>query len=373
MAQLDVSIQNLIHRKKELENYDYIIHQVMQTDVSSDVDFQRKFKYIYKIRRNAEWRNAYYDFFEENKNNSVINFEFILRNLFDLTGRIEASFASKMLAAIKPEMPIWDSIVLSKLQIKPSQNPDKQKRLNETVEIYSWIHSLYSSFIQTSEASKFIQAFDEAFPEYTGFSIVKKIDFIIWGSGDSNPLERELMSNNITALKTSSRKKKRIKSKEKIPSDRLPDAAGYALIEANKWSDVVSFLNQSNGHFDEQICVLAMLATELYLKAVFMKKGIQEIGHDISNLYEKLNANEKRMLKKGIKPNRFVFSSLTEHYLHFETFEEELDYVSKDFVDLRYNYETFNSGYPVFILTEFILPLMENSRKLAKKIVLGKE
>lgn len=39
MAQLDSAIENLIRRKKDLENYDYIIRQYKTTDISTDLDF----------------------------------------------------------------------------------------------------------------------------------------------------------------------------------------------------------------------------------------------------------------------------------------------------------------------------------------------
>ena len=187
MALLDSSIDNLTRRKKDLANYDYIIRQIRQTDISADDSFQRKFTYFYKIRRKAEWRKAYYELFEENKYNSDVSFEMILRSIYHQTGQIEASFASKMFAALNPERPIWDSIVLSKLRIKPSRNPDKQKRLQDTVEIYDLIVGWYERFLQSDEAKEFIQKFDSAFPDYVGFSEVKKIDFLIWGSGDSDP------------------------------------------------------------------------------------------------------------------------------------------------------------------------------------------
>jgi len=253
MAQLDSAIENLIRWKKDLENYDYIIRQYKTTDISTDLDFQRKYTYFYKIRRNAEWRKKYYAFFEKSKYNSDINFEFILRSIFELTGRIEASFASKLLATIKPEMPIWDSIVLSKLHIKPSQNPDQQERLKETIAIYGSICSWYNRFQLTDENRDFISAFDAAFPDFTHFSRVKKIDFLIWGSKDSEMFDVGLLSNNITAQKKELREQKHV-----ISDDEMPHAAQYALIEADNWFNIVLLINKSSKGFDQQICVLSM-------------------------------------------------------------------------------------------------------------------
>lgn len=92
-----------------------------------------------------------------------------------------------MLATLKPEMPIWDSIVLSKLGIKPCQSLNKETRLLKTVGIYDSIVAWYETFNLSPEAQRFVEAFDRAFPEFKGFSKMKKIDFLIWGSGDTDP------------------------------------------------------------------------------------------------------------------------------------------------------------------------------------------
>ena len=186
MTGLDASIANLERRRKDLENYSYIINTCRRTNISSDEAFQRKFTYFYRVRRNSTWRQAYYGLFEENKESENITFESILRAIFERTGKIEASFASKMLATLKPEMPIWDSIVLSKLGIKPSQSQDKKTRLLKTVGIYDSIVAWYEAFYQGPDAQRFVEAFDRAFPEFNGFSKMKKIDFLIWGSGDAD-------------------------------------------------------------------------------------------------------------------------------------------------------------------------------------------
>ena len=178
MTGLDSSIANLERRRKDLDSYSFIINTFRCTDVSIDESFQRKFTYFYRVRRNVTWRQAYYCLFEDNKENGIVTFESILRAIFERTGRIEASFASKMLSTLKPEMPIWDSIVLSKLGLKPCQSQDKEKRLSKTVEIYNDIVTWYDAFNRSSEAQRFVESFDRAFPEFRYFSKMKKIDFM---------------------------------------------------------------------------------------------------------------------------------------------------------------------------------------------------
>ena len=190
MAGLDSSIANLERRRKDLGRYSVIINECRCTDVSGDDSFQRKFTYFYRLRRNGTWRQVYYRLFEDYKENGSATFESILRSIYERTGRIEASFASKMLATLKPEMPIWDSIVLSKLDLKPCMSQDKEKRLQKTVEIYNSIVAWYDDFNRSPDAQRFVQEFDRAFPEFISFSKMKKIDFLIWGSGDADPFAK---------------------------------------------------------------------------------------------------------------------------------------------------------------------------------------
>ena len=190
------AIENLENRKKDVENYSDIMKRVWDVDVSSDVNFQRKFTHFYRLRRNDEFRKEYYILFEKCKSKPDLSFEFILRDIFEKTGRIEASFSSKMLATINPDMPIWDSIVLSKLNMKPGAYQDKEKRLVEAVELYREIEYWYKGFMQSEGSADFLNAFDEAFPEYQWFSSTKKVDFLLWGSGDANPLSQRVIEIN---------------------------------------------------------------------------------------------------------------------------------------------------------------------------------
>ena len=184
----DRAIEKLKERKNDMERYAYIMRRVYDADVSSDAEFQRTFNAFYRVRRNEAWRKRFYDLFEECKNKEDLSFEYILRSLYSLTGNIEASFSSKMLATLNAQMPIWDSIVLSRLQIKPTTSTDKEMRILDAIEIYKNIAYRYDGFLQADKAQEVLDKFDEAFPEYENFSEIKKIDFLLWGDKDAEPL-----------------------------------------------------------------------------------------------------------------------------------------------------------------------------------------
>ena len=95
---------------------------------ATDEKYQKNFNYYYRVRRDAAWLEQFYAYMNKNKNNKDITFAEILRYLSNIehtarktaknpTGKIksvEASFASKMLATINQDHPIWDSQVLKK-------------------------------------------------------------------------------------------------------------------------------------------------------------------------------------------------------------------------------------------------------------------
>ena len=180
---ITLAIENLSAKPEELEEYAWIMTAVNSTDVSTDEEFQRRYNYFYKVRRNKEQKKVYYDLFEACKQKEDVDFSYIIRTLYEKTGWVEASFSSKMLATLNPEMPIWDSIVLANLGLKPSTSDDKTKRLASSENLYYSIVKWYQDYLPTPEAHEAIAAFDAAFPEYIGFSATKKIDFLLWGSG----------------------------------------------------------------------------------------------------------------------------------------------------------------------------------------------
>lgn len=161
-----------------LDKYSKIMEMVHSVDVSTNKEFQRTFNGFYIVRRNEEWREKYYNLFEQKKMKDV-TFEEILQELYDLTGNVEASFSSKMYATIYPDKPIWDRYVVQNLGIKVPE-VDKEEKIRIIISYYREIEKWYESFLQTEDAKKCVEKFDELLPSYHWFSDVKKIDFFLW-------------------------------------------------------------------------------------------------------------------------------------------------------------------------------------------------
>lgn len=174
-----IVIQQMLASGMGLDKYAIIENLVHRVDVSSDADFQRSFNGFYMVRRNIEWRTIYYRLFEKVKNSGRADFSYILDELYRLTGNVEASFSSKMLATLNPEMPIWDKYVVQNLGLKVPA-PKDQERLQKTKVLYTSIVKWYTDFLASENAKEWLAKFDEVLPDYRWLSQVKKIDFYLW-------------------------------------------------------------------------------------------------------------------------------------------------------------------------------------------------
>lgn len=119
--------------------------------------------------------------FEREKREPEPSFERVSRELHDRAGGVEASFASKMVAALDPDMPIWDGIVLGRLGLKPRTGACAEDRLADTVGIHREICRWYEWYLQADDAVRNLALFDRVLPGYASLSPTKKIDFLLWG------------------------------------------------------------------------------------------------------------------------------------------------------------------------------------------------
>jgi hypothetical protein len=159
-----------------LGKYVEIMHEVKKINVSTNMNFQKKFNGFYRVRqRTPEFYECYYSFMENNKNNSV-SFEETLLHIHEKLHRVEASFSSKLVATIDPDFPIWDTIILENLGFK---RPYGKDRLNKTVELYNKIIEWYKIFLASGLGINIIGLFEKKYPDVL-ISNTKKIDLILW-------------------------------------------------------------------------------------------------------------------------------------------------------------------------------------------------
>lgn len=170
----------IVEKALGLKKYDSIMETFKEKKIDEDVEgFQTDFDAFYKIRNDVTWRAKYFKFMEENKGNNNLSFEKVINAISD--ERVEASFASKLLATIKPEQPIWDQYVLKFFGENPQlKSKDKDDRIEEAIEKYKILEEKFNEFKDSSDGKLCIDTFDKLAPHYTHINKTKKIDFILW-------------------------------------------------------------------------------------------------------------------------------------------------------------------------------------------------
>ena len=154
-----------------------IVDKIHLVNVAEDKTFQMEFSNYYKIIRKKEWKKIYYELFEKYKNSKSVSFSEILVELFKRTGQVEPSFASKMLAAINYNMPIWDGKILAVLGIAPSKKKGEDKAV-ETIALYDRIVNWYEN-INTKSEDNYIKVFNRCLPQFKNINDVQKISFLL--------------------------------------------------------------------------------------------------------------------------------------------------------------------------------------------------
>ena len=171
-------IEKRIAETMGFPKYAKIVKELHNVNISEDRLWQKNFNAFYRVRRNKDWQKIYYGIFEREKNNKP-SFENILKEIYNNTGNIEASFVSKMISTIDESLPIWDQYVLSNLGLK-LVGKTKEEKLENAICVYNKIKAWYDEFVSSEQGKSCIEEFDKVMPKYAWFSPIKKIDFFLW-------------------------------------------------------------------------------------------------------------------------------------------------------------------------------------------------
>ena len=179
-------LENLRGRKTGLENYDHLQRSLQCTDVTTDERYQSKFRKFYRVRRGQDWRRVFFSILEREKKSRAVSFDEVLEELYHLARhngkqQIETSYASKLVATIRPELPVFDKYVKENLELQtPPYSMKAQERMDEFIDMYCHLHKKMLEMTQHKAFAKLRTCFDTAFPEYKHFTDVKKLDLFLW-------------------------------------------------------------------------------------------------------------------------------------------------------------------------------------------------
>ena len=149
-------------------------------DVSLDREFQRLFNGFYRVRRNAQWQRTFYTLLEDQKTRRASFLE-VLRGLHAGTGRVEASFASKLVATVDPDQPVIDAIVLRNLGLRLKTTGTADGRLAGAATVHETIAASYAAFLDGSAGRELQERFRSTYPALH-VTPVKMLDLVLWQS-----------------------------------------------------------------------------------------------------------------------------------------------------------------------------------------------
>lgn len=161
-----------------LGKYIDILSLLHSVDVSESMEFQKAYNGFYRMRQRSEqFYSSYYTYMDKNKLSNP-SFEQTLNYIYEELGRTKASFASKLVATINPDLPVWDSVVLNNLGIKTPAYGGKNRR-GKIIDIYNKIIDWYESFLVSEDGGMALELFERHYPN-TSLTSLKKVDLILW-------------------------------------------------------------------------------------------------------------------------------------------------------------------------------------------------
>ena len=143
-----------------------------------DPDFRRAFNGFYRVRRSAQtWQPQFFALMARAK---AQNFDFprTLSELFAATGRVEASFASKLYATLHPNAPVIDSVGLENLGFKVPSGTDPNRQA-KVVGIHAALTKTFADLLATAEGKYLVASFRTAYPK-AAVTDEKALDLVLW-------------------------------------------------------------------------------------------------------------------------------------------------------------------------------------------------
>jgi len=166
-----------------LARYKALLDGLSKKNVAFDLEYQTIFNGFYKMqRRSADWYRYYFALLEEKKYNTAITFKDTIEQIYSDRGRVEPFFSSKLVATIRPEMPVYDKHVRDNLSLKvPGSYKSGRDRVSGFIIMYSSLEQKIAAFVRDPVFTDRLRpAFDKKFNTYAQFTDIKKLDFLLW-------------------------------------------------------------------------------------------------------------------------------------------------------------------------------------------------
>ncbi len=160
-----------------VERYSWLQQAFPKCDVARNETFQTKYNAFYKVRRNAAWRREYFALMQAAKE-SGIDFPGALAAIKRRTGSVEASFASKLVATLRPATPVIDKFVLQNFGLALPGWASTQRDLR-VIAVYRSVCVSFDRLLNSPTGELVVRLFDRRFPGRE-ITPLKKLDLVLW-------------------------------------------------------------------------------------------------------------------------------------------------------------------------------------------------
>lgn len=169
-------------KASELSRYDELERSLPRTKVDADRGFQRTFKGYYRVRgRGPEWCTCFFSVLEREKRNRAVAFRNVLEEGYRGTGRVERAFSSKLVATIRPELPVCDKYVCENLGLAiPGGYEPAERRVDRLVGLYDDLCRQVADLVKSAAFAELRKHFDSRHRDYSHLTDTKKLDLLLW-------------------------------------------------------------------------------------------------------------------------------------------------------------------------------------------------
>ena len=157
-------------------------------DLTQDPVFQKKYNGFYRVRRNEKWRRMYFKLLENERQQKKFargSFLEVLEEIEKQKEKVEASFASKLVATVDPHQPIIDSVVLANVgaRLPHSKMPNRVQVIGT---MHKQLAACYGTYLKSQDGRFLVKNFKSYYPK-ARISEVKMLDLVIWQTRKAKP------------------------------------------------------------------------------------------------------------------------------------------------------------------------------------------
>jgi hypothetical protein len=184
-------VLDTIHIERDIQSYVWLREQFSRVDVSTDRDFQRRYRRYWQLNAAhlcESFLQAYFSLLEQTKSRSGnLSLERVVRSLYEIpsqgNGRrtLQFSFATKLIHMLAPDTPIYDSTVEA-FYFLPAGLFSKHfdKRLQLLLRAHAFLQREYQRILRDRLLNEPIAAFRDRYDPDAVFTEEKIIDTLIW-------------------------------------------------------------------------------------------------------------------------------------------------------------------------------------------------